>query len=238
MVGTGFVDYLRDEEPDQTRRELEQVAAGNGPYRFERTFPQPNGNEIWLGGTAAIVTQGDGQPRILLMQIDDVTARKDAERELRHHAAHDPLTGLPNRRLLQHRFTSALEQTRATGRRGALLFCDLNHFKLVNDGYGHEAGDKALREIADRLLTGVRHGDTVARLGGDEFAVLAEDIAGDDLDTLIARLEDAISRPLAEHRRPGHHQHRHRPVTPSPSDLDDLLHTPTKPCTTPRHRRR
>jgi PAS domain S-box-containing protein len=88
LVGVPMLDFLRDEEPEQTRQELEKVAVSNGTYRFERIFSQPTGNEIWLGGTAAIV--GAGQPRILLIQIDDVTARKDAERELRHHAADVP----------------------------------------------------------------------------------------------------------------------------------------------------
>ncbi|MFG1818428.1 diguanylate cyclase domain-containing protein [Kribbella sp. NPDC049174] len=223
LIGALLVDFLRDEEPDQSRRELEKVAAGNATYRFERIFSQPSGNEIWLGGTAAIV--GAGQPRILLVQIDDVTARKDAERELRHHAAHDPLTGLPNRRLLQHRFAAALERTRASGRRGALLFCDLNHFKLVNDGYGHEAGDRALREIAERLAREVRHGDTVARLGGDEFAILAEDIADDDLATLISRLESAVSRPLPDITVQVTTSIGTAPITPETTDLDTLLHT-------------
>jgi len=223
LIGARLLDFLRDEEPDQSRHELEKVAAGNGAYRFERIFSQPTGNEIWLGGTAAIV--GAGQPRILLIQIDDVTARKDAERELRHHAAHDPLTGLPNRRLLQHRFAAALERTRASGTRGALLFCDLNHFKLVNDGYGHEAGDKALREIAERLASEVRHGDTVARLGGDEFAILAEDIADDDLATLIARLESAVSRPLPDITVQVTTSIGTAPITPETTDLDALLHT-------------
>ncbi|MEU4390687.1 diguanylate cyclase [Kribbella sp. NPDC023855] len=196
LVGSTFVDYLRDENAGQTQREIEQLATGRGPYRFERTFRRTDGNDIWLGGTAAMVDQGKDLPRIILIQIDDVTARKDAERELQHHAAHDALTGLANRRLLQHHFNAALTRSRQSGRRGALLFCDLNHFKQVNDKYGHEAGDQALREIADRLLTEVRHGDTVARLGGDEFAILAEDIDGDDLEALIGRIDEAISRPL------------------------------------------
>jgi diguanylate cyclase (GGDEF)-like protein/PAS domain S-box-containing protein len=224
LLGTRLVTFLRDEEPEQTRSELEAVAASNGTYRFERVFTQPSGNAIWLGGTASLVAQGAGQPRILLVQIDDVTARKDAERELRHHAAHDPLTGLPNRRLLQHRFAKVLEQTRITGRPGALLFCDLNHFKLVNDGYGHEAGDRALREIATRLSSAVRHGDTVARLGGDEFAVLAEDITGDDLDTLITRLESAVSRPLPNIAVKVTTSVGTVPITPTTTDLDTLLH--------------
>ncbi len=237
LLGARLPDFLRDEEPGQSRREFDEVAAGNAPYRFERLFSQPSGNEIWLGGTAAIVEQGTSQPQILLIQIDDVTARKDAERELRHHAAHDPLTGLPNRRLLQHRFTSVLERTRASGRPGALLFCDLNHFKLVNDSYGHEAGDHALREIAARLSTAVRHGDTVARLGGDEFAVLAEDIAGEDLTTLISRLESAVSRPLPNIAVEVTTSIGTVPITPDASDLDALLHEADQAMYAAKHRR-
>jgi diguanylate cyclase (GGDEF)-like protein/PAS domain S-box-containing protein len=237
LLGARMADLLRDEESDQTRRELEEVAASNGTYRFERVFSHPSGSEIWLGGSAAIVEQGAGQPRILLIQIDDVTARKDAERELRHHAAHDPLTGLPNRRYLQHSFTSVLERTRGSGRPGALLFCDLNHFKLVNDGYGHEAGDRALREIADRLTSAVRHGDTVARLGGDEFAVLAEDIAGDDLATLIARLEYAVSRPLPNIAVEVTASIGTVPITPASTDLDTLLHEADQAMYAAKHRR-
>jgi diguanylate cyclase (GGDEF)-like protein/PAS domain S-box-containing protein len=225
LVGTTFVDYLRDEDSDQTDREIERLTTGKGPYRFERTFRRTDGNDIWLGGTAAIVDQGKDQPQIILIQIDDVTARKDEERELRHHAAHDPLTGLPNRRLLQHHFTSALQRSRQTGRRGALLFCDLNHFKQVNDKYGHETGDKALREIADRLLTEVRHGDTVARLGGDEFAILAEDIDGDDLDVLTRRISEAIGRPLDGIDVPVTASIGTAIVSPYASDLNELLRT-------------
>ncbi|QNE23079.1 diguanylate cyclase [Kribbella qitaiheensis] len=225
LIGTILVDYLRDEDLGQTHREIELLRAGHGPYRFERTFRRTDGNDIWLGGTAAIVDQGKDQPRIVLIQIDDVTARKDAERELQHHAAHDPLTGLPNRRLLQHRFNSALQRSRQTGRRGVLLFCDLNHFKQVNDEYGHEAGDRALREIADRLLTEVRHGDTVARLGGDEFAILAEDIDGDALDLLMRRIDESISRPLDGIDVPVTASIGTAVVSPYAADLEELLRT-------------
>ncbi|TCO47787.1 PAS domain S-box-containing protein/diguanylate cyclase (GGDEF)-like protein [Kribbella antiqua] len=237
LVGERMLSFLREEEPAQTRQELEEVAASNGTYRFERVFTQPAGKAIWLGGTAAVVDQGAGQPRILLIQVDDVTARKDAERELRHHAAHDPLTGLPNRRLLQHRFASVLERTRETGRPGALLFCDLNHFKLVNDNYGHEAGDRALREIAGRLAAEVRHGDTVARLGGDEFAILAEDIADDALAALIARLESAVSQPLPNITVQVTTSVGTAPITPASTDLDTLLHQADQAMYTTKNRR-
>jgi diguanylate cyclase (GGDEF)-like protein/PAS domain S-box-containing protein len=224
LLGMRLVSFLRDDEPDSTRSEVEEVAARNGTYQFERLFTQPGGQAIWLGGSASLVEQGAGQPRILLVQIDDVTARKAAEQELQHHAAHDPLTGLPNRRLLHHRFVQVLERTRASGRPGALLFCDLNHFKLVNDSYGHEAGDRALREIADRLSAAVRHGDTVARLGGDEFAVLAEDIGAEDLAALIERLEAAVSRPLPNIAVKVTTSVGSVPITRTSADLDTLLH--------------
>ena len=223
LVGARFADYLEEEDFVQTRRDLEELR--DGPYRFERRFRRSDDQDIWLAGTAAIVDQGKDQQRVLLIQVDDVTARKDAERELQHDAAHDPLTGLPNRRLLQHRFTTALQRCRQTGRRGALLFCDLDHFKQVNDKYGHEAGDRALREIAERLLAQVRHGDTVSRLGGDEFAILAEDISGDDLDVLMTRITESISRPLEGIDVPVTASIGTAVVTPYVSDLDELLRT-------------
>ena len=225
LVGGRFADHLEEEDFSQTRQELEALTPGGGGYRFERRFRRTDGNDIWLAGTAAVVDQGKDLQRILLVQVDDVTARKDAERELQHHAAHDPLTGLPNRRLLRHRFGGALQRCRETGRRGVLLFCDLNHFKDVNDRYGHEAGDRALREIAGRLLTEVRHGDTVARLGGDEFAILAEDIYGDALDVLINRINESISSPLEGIDVAVTASIGIAVVTPYTSDLDELLRT-------------
>ena len=199
LIGTILVDYLREEDLGQTQREIELLTAGHGPYRFERVFRRTDGNDIWLGGTAAIVDQGKDQ--------------------------HDPLTGLPNRRRLQHRFNAALQRARQTGRRGVLLFCDLNHFKQVNDKYGHEAGDRALREIADRLLTEVRHGDTVARLGGDEFAILAEDIDGDALDMLMHRIDESISKPLDGIDVPVTASIGTAIVSPYATDLEELLRT-------------
>ena len=225
LVGTVFMDYLPNEHPEQTQRDMDLIGAGEGPYRFERTFRRTDGNDIWLGGTAVIVDQGKDLPRFVLIQIDDVTARKDAERELQHHAAHDPLTGLPNRRLLQHRFIAALQRCRQSGRRGVLLFCDLNHFKQVNDKYGHEAGDRALREIADRLQAQVRHGDTVARLGGDEFAILAEEIEGDDLDALMRRIDESIRSPLEGIDVAVTASIGTAVVSPYATDLDELLRT-------------
>lgn len=106
----------------------------------------------------------------------DISGRKAAERELRHAALHDGLTGLPNRKLFLDRLDMALRRTRRSGKDVAILFIDLDRFKLVNDGLGHAAGDELLRDAARRLESQIREGDSIARFGGDEFGVIVEQI--------------------------------------------------------------
>jgi diguanylate cyclase (GGDEF)-like protein/PAS domain S-box-containing protein len=108
--------------------------------------------------------------------IEDFTARKAAEDEINSLAFYDPLTRLPNRRLLMDRLKQALVASARSAKCGALLFIDLDHFKTLNDTLGHDKGDLLLQQVASRLVTCVREGDTVARLGGDEFVVILEDL--------------------------------------------------------------
>ena len=108
----------------------------------------------------------------------DISNRKKSEQEIRQLAFYDPLTALPNRRLLMDRLQQGLAASARSGRYGALLFLDLDHFKTINDTRGHATGDLLLIEAARRLQTCVREGDSVARLGGDEFVVLLEGLAG------------------------------------------------------------
>jgi diguanylate cyclase (GGDEF)-like protein/PAS domain S-box-containing protein len=109
----------------------------------------------------------------------DITERKAAEDAVKNLAFYDPLTRLPNRRLLLDRLDHALASTTRSGREGALMFIDLDNFKTLNDTLGHNMGDLLLQHVAQRLLTCVREGDTVARLGGDEFVVMLEDLSKD-----------------------------------------------------------
>ena len=112
----------------------------------------------------------------------DITERKRAEEAIRQLAFHDPLTGLPNRRLLMDRLQQCLAAGQRSQHMGVLLFLDLDHFKTLNDAWGHEAGDRLLQQVAQRLQACVRAVDTVSRLGGDEFVVLLEN-AGHKLET-------------------------------------------------------
>jgi diguanylate cyclase (GGDEF)-like protein len=133
----------------------------------------------------------------IVVNTHDITIRKQIEQELEHQAFHDSLTSLANRALLKDRIDHALAR-RAPGNDVAVVFCDLDGFKLVNDTLGHDAGNEMLRIAAQRLSAAVRTGDTVARLGGDEFGVLLESTSRpvEDAGVISERMRDALSDPV------------------------------------------
>ncbi len=133
--------------------------------------------------------------------FSDVSKRKEAEAQIHQLAFYDPLTNLPNRRLLIERLQQAFSLEARTGQHGAVLFLDLDNFKTLNDTKGHDVGDRLLVEVAQRLNTCVRDGDTVARLGGDEFVVILgslsqiSDEAAAQADTVAEKIRDLLSQP-------------------------------------------
>lgn len=135
------------------------------------TFP------AWMMTTA--VLGEDGAVSHYVSSMTDFTARKAAEEEIRNLAFYDPLTNLPNRRLLMDRLHLTLSASARHAHHGALLFIDLDNFKALNDTRGHDLGDLLLQQVAQRLVTCVREGDTVARLGGDEFVVMLQNLSED-----------------------------------------------------------
>lgn len=134
---------------------------------------------------------------ILIATICDISEQKKAELLLSWQATHDGLTSLQNRTLLLDRLNNALKRAQRSGQELALLFIDLDGFKLINDNFGHETGDQLLISISDRLLESVRLGDTVSRFGGDEFVILCEQVVGPQaLSSLLERLITSIKQPI------------------------------------------
>lgn len=146
---------------------------------------------------ASIAKSRNGEEWLLVVTMRDITERKKAEEELTRRATHDALTGLPNRALIRERLTHALQRSRRSGLSVALLFVDLDGFKLINDTHGHEAGDAVLKTVASRLIEQVRPGDTVSRLAGDEFVVLCEAIEQPAaMSVLAGRINDSLRQPF------------------------------------------
>ncbi|MCX7620095.1 MAG: sensor domain-containing diguanylate cyclase [Acidimicrobiales bacterium] len=128
--------------------------------------------------------------------IEDITDRRRAESQLAFQATHDPLTGLPNRMLLEDRLRQACGRLRRGSGSVTVLFIDLDGFKDVNDNFGHKTGDQVLMEVARRLRRVIREIDTVARLGGDEFVVVCEQLPEQDVALVIDRIEEALAVPM------------------------------------------
>jgi diguanylate cyclase (GGDEF)-like protein/PAS domain S-box-containing protein len=134
----------------------------------------------------------------VVVNLHDITDRKEAEANLTHEAFHDRLTGLANRALFTDRVQQALARGRRSREETAVIFLDLDSFKTVNDSLGHAAGDELLQEVGRRLLGAVRAGDTVARLGGDEFAILIEQSrrAVDEAEGIADRILSSLTMPV------------------------------------------
>jgi diguanylate cyclase (GGDEF)-like protein/PAS domain S-box-containing protein len=157
--------------------DMRQCIEETGIWQGEIWNRRKNGEIFpeWL--TISTVRGSDGKVTHHVCTLTDITHRKAAENEIKHLAFFDPLTQLPNRRLLLDRLQHALATSNRLGQSGALLFIDLDNFKALNDTMGHHTGDLLLKEVAIRLSACVREGDTVARLGGDEFVVLLEGLS-------------------------------------------------------------
>jgi diguanylate cyclase (GGDEF)-like protein/PAS domain S-box-containing protein len=154
-----------------------------------------------------------GEPTYIGL-VRDITRQRQAEAEIAHLAFFEQLTNLPNRRLLLDRLQRALHTTGRNHKLGALVMLDLDDFKTLNDTWGHEAGDQLLVELAQRLSSAVREGDTVARLGGDEFVLLLENLA-DDRATAAAHAEAVVLKVLQLFAQPFHPQQREYVTTAS-----------------------
>ena len=167
-------------------------------FQLENRYIHKQGQSIWGLSSASLVRDESGNARHMVFQVQNISDRKQAEDQVRYAAFHDGLTGLPNRTLLSDRMSRAVERAnKISDYNFAVLFIDLDRFKVVNDTMGHEMGDKLLVDLSNRLKECVRAVDTLARLGGDEFAILLDHITDPKLALEIAeRIQSSLSQPF------------------------------------------
>jgi diguanylate cyclase (GGDEF)-like protein/PAS domain S-box-containing protein len=200
-----LISHLHDIEHQlyvqpERRAEFVRLMQEQGTVRnFESQVYTRDGRIIWISENARVVRHADGSVQFYEGTVVDITERREHEAALEYQAHHDSLTGLPNRALLPDRIEQAIAQAGRSGKQVAVVFVDLDHFKLINDSLGHHVGDRLLLEVASRLKTCVRGNDTVVRQGGDEFVlVLAEQQGEDDILAVVSRLLDAVSQPWTD----------------------------------------
>ncbi len=194
LVGVGISTIFRAEAGEVDLLEPAPVSDAPSPPA-DRLLGRLDGSVLPVEVTS-IPTVWDGFAATQVI-VRDVTEQRQADQRLVHLATHDPLTGLPNRNLLEDRLGHATARARRTRRPFAVLFLDLDRFKVINDSLGHEFGDDVLRQVAERLADAVRPGDTVARLGGDEFVIVVEDLlVADTVDLVVERVLGAFEEPV------------------------------------------
>lgn len=191
--------FLHPEEVSEFQVIMSQIVKGEtGSSHFEKRLLSKDGQEVRVSCHLANVQAGHPHANHLLIQIQDITKRKESEEALLRNAFRDSLTGLPNRALFVDHLKLAINRTqRLEGHIYTVLFIDLDRFKLINDSLGHMVGDQLLITIARKLEQCLRPGDTIARVGGDEFTVLLEDLTDESEAISIAnRIQKDLSTPF------------------------------------------
>jgi diguanylate cyclase (GGDEF)-like protein/PAS domain S-box-containing protein len=186
LRGKSDYDFFPRDEADIFLSKDEVVFASGEENLSEEQFTNAKGVVHTILTKRNLYTNEEGKQFIVGI-IRDITKRKQMEETIRHQALYDPLTDLPNRRLFVEYLTLEMAEARRNRRKLAVLFLDLDHFKIINDTLGHETGDKLLKEVAQRLKSCIRESDRAARLGGDEFNILLSDITYPEEAVIIVR---------------------------------------------------
>ncbi len=202
LTSKRFDDLAIPEEREVDSAAIKALESGTMIFvTDEKRYVRKDGKVMWALRTLTAVKEG-GAPRSAFVTLQDITARKQAREEIAYLAARDSLTGLFNRLVFHTELTEAIARRRAD-EIVAVLFLDLDDFKIINDTLGHPTGDAILVEMANRLRTTVAEGDIVARLGGNEFAVLHRSAADEaEVRALALRLYDRITEPYTTDRDP------------------------------------
>jgi len=206
LAGRRFQDLALDEDKPELERQLGLV---NGPlghefegFALELRCRHASGDAVWVAAHCSFFSEPGAETPCLILQVQDITARRKAEAGLHHIAFHDSLTGLPNRRRFHDLLRQAVAATRVQpappeGTAFAVMFLDFDRFKLINDSLGHAAGDEFLIQVSRRIQGSLRPRDVVARLGGDEFGILIHELTHErDAVQLAERLMVVMRQPF------------------------------------------
>jgi diguanylate cyclase (GGDEF)-like protein/PAS domain S-box-containing protein len=203
LLGRGAGELLGRTVPELARpdtgplrRNTDTTASPRDQYEIH--FTRPDGEQVWgRVNSTLLADQTRSGPSLVLTQIEDITMLRTTQARFAYSATHDWLTGLPNRALVLDRLAAALTASQHGGDRVAVLFCDLDHFKTVNDTLGHAAGDQLLVEVGRRLKLTAREQDTIGRLGGDEFLLIGYPVPTPaEAVSLAARVMRTVQQPV------------------------------------------
>ncbi len=198
LVGVRISDLTHPDDRASSAAMLEELISGKVDTREgEKRYLRSDGTSLWVSIKISSVRDGNGRPLYLIGQADDISERRKLRDQLAHDAVHDPLTGLPNRILFVDRLELALHRVERNNKIAAVMFLDLDHFKLINDSLGHDAGDRLLHSVTQQLFGALRSSDTLARFGGDEFTVLCEVDSREEALEVADRLLATLGRPIS-----------------------------------------
>lgn len=199
LIGRRFTEFLPEDAHEGLRERLTQLLQGQTDiFHADRIFLHSDGSKFWGRANGRLVKDSRQRTIGIVVVVEDITKRRQAEARVHHLAHHDYLTGLPNRALFVEHATQALELAKRHQRRLAILFIDLDRFKPINDQYGHAAGDTVLKAIAERLHGMLRTSDTICRQGGDEFVILLPEFDEPaHIEKLARNLREAIQQPCS-----------------------------------------
>lgn len=198
LLGRTIKDLTHPDDQLVQAEALARVVETGDPLFIEKRGLRPDGSHVWVNNHLSLSCDRAGKPQHIIKIAIDITERKENELHIQHLATHDALTDLPNRILLTERMAHSIGTARRHGHKVAVLFLDLNRFKMVNDSLGHDQGDNLLKTVAERLSHCVRAGDTIARLGGDEFVVILEELEFlSDVIGITEKILQKVAEPIS-----------------------------------------